>query len=158
MKNWGLNIVCAALLLEFVGFSKGCRDCGRFNDLPFCSFCLSQLCDKHMLPCHLCIRNGDGVFGGVVRNCCVRCACSWCHRGVCEEHTLKCKCGNHICFIKGRGGRERCPTFCTSNKSVPPNSHEFFCKIKKPYLHYCPKCKPKLPPSEQCGFCRKKIQ
>jgi len=154
MKSCGLNLVCAGLLMEFVGYNKGCRDCGRFNDLPFCTFCLSQLCDEHLFPCHLCIRYGDDVFGGVVRSCCASCSCSWCHRGVCEEHMLKCKCGNHICYNKGCGGCESCPAFCASNNPVSVYSHGFSCKDYKRYLRSCPQCRPKLPPPEECGFCK----
>jgi len=139
MKSCRLDTVCAELLMKFVGYEKGCRDCGRFNYLPSCSFCLSQLCDKHMSPCHLCIKYGDHV-SGVARRCCANCSCSWCHRGVCDIHMLKCKCGNNICYYRGCGECESCPAFCASNNIVSPCPHGTLCKDYKEYLSTCPTC------------------
>jgi len=158
MRKYKLNRTCAWLLMEFVGYYKGCRDCGRFNDLPACRFCSSELCNEHMLPCHFCLSFGDDVFGGVGRTCCSNCACSWCHRGVCEEHMLTCECGNHICFNYGCGGCESCPAYCSANHAVSLYEHGFYCKDYKRYLRSCPMCRPKLPPPDECGLCGQKIQ
>jgi len=94
VRRHRLDRNCAELLVEFAGFGNGCQECGRYNELPNCTFCYSHLCKLHMKPCYICLQFNDDIFND---SSCSQCACVWCHKGVCPDHKVTCKCGNNIC-------------------------------------------------------------
>jgi len=156
MRRHRLDPNCAGLLAEFAGFGKGCQECGRYNELPYCTFCSSRLCKLHMKPCHFCLQFNDDIHNDSV--CCSQCVCVWCGRGVCPDHKVTCKCGNNICYNQGCGACENCPAFCHSNSPMSVFSHGFFCRDYLDYLQTCPRCRPVLDPPQVCDLCLHEAQ